>query len=335
MCLFPKLISNPKYKATKKNGGNIPPVSDERVKLVPIGCNKCLECRKQKGREWRTRLAEQLKETPEAKFVTFTFSTDSLEDLSQIIFENQPTIEGYDIDNEIATLAVRRFLERWRWKHKKSVKHWLITEVGGGRYEHMHIHGILFTNATKDTITDTWGYGFTFIGDYVNQTTINYITKYLTKTDEKHPNFIPRILTSKGIGSRYTKIRQGDWLKNKFKAEETNEAYRLPDGTKTNLPIYYRNKIYTEEEREKLWLIKLDKQKRYILGQEVDISENEDEYWAGLKEAQKKNKRMGYGGNEQTWEEQEYEKQRRKLKLKERMNKKNNKKNKKEREGGG
>ena len=39
---------------------------------------------------------------------------------------------------------------------------------------------------------------------------------------------------------------------------------------------------------------------------------------------------MGYGGNEQTWEEQEYEKQRRKLKLKERMNKKNNKKNKEE-----
>ena len=34
MCLYPKLIKNPKYKANKKNGGNIPAVFDERVKLV-------------------------------------------------------------------------------------------------------------------------------------------------------------------------------------------------------------------------------------------------------------------------------------------------------------
>ena len=86
MCLYSRLIDNPKYKPNGKNRGIVPPVSDFRVNYVPIGCGNCIECRKQKGRAWKTRLAEQLKETPQAKFITFTFSTDSLEDLSQIIF---------------------------------------------------------------------------------------------------------------------------------------------------------------------------------------------------------------------------------------------------------
>ena len=35
MCLYPRLIKNRKYIANKKNGGNIPPVSDLRVLMVP------------------------------------------------------------------------------------------------------------------------------------------------------------------------------------------------------------------------------------------------------------------------------------------------------------
>ena len=37
---------------------------------------------------------------------------------------------GYEKDNNIATLSVRRFLERWRKEFKRSVRHWLITELG-------------------------------------------------------------------------------------------------------------------------------------------------------------------------------------------------------------
>ena len=58
MCLYPKLISNKKYTANKKNGGNIPPILDNRVLLVPVGCGKCMECLKQKAREWQIRMSE-------------------------------------------------------------------------------------------------------------------------------------------------------------------------------------------------------------------------------------------------------------------------------------
>ena len=50
MCLYPRLIKNPKYKENKKNGGVIPAFLDERVLAVPIGCGECIECRKQKRR---------------------------------------------------------------------------------------------------------------------------------------------------------------------------------------------------------------------------------------------------------------------------------------------
>ena len=60
MCLYPKLIKNRKYIANKKNGGNIPPVSDLRVIMVPVGCGKCIECKKKKSREWSIRLQEEI-----------------------------------------------------------------------------------------------------------------------------------------------------------------------------------------------------------------------------------------------------------------------------------
>ena len=66
--------------------------------------------------------------------------------------------------------------------------------------------------------------------------------------------------------------------KNKFKHKDTNELYTTRTGTKLPLPIYYRNKIYTEEEREKLWIHKLNDGTKYVCGEKVNIN-NEIEYF--------------------------------------------------------
>ena len=55
-------------------------------------------------------------------FVTLTFSNESIIALSNEIGDNEA--------NDIASLAVRRFTERWRKKYKKAPRHWLITELG-------------------------------------------------------------------------------------------------------------------------------------------------------------------------------------------------------------
>lgn len=295
MCLYPKLVKNKRYAITKKNNGIVPECTDERTRMIPVGCGKCIECKKKKKHEWQVRLNEEIK-TNFGKFVTLTFSNESLIELQKVI--------GKEECNAVATIAVRRFLERWRKKYKKSVRHWLITELGHENTERIHLHGILFTEIEDQIIRELWKYGEIWVGDYCNEKTINYIIKYVTKNDERHKGYEPIILTSPGIGSGYVKTRAAKF--NKFKDKETREYYVLPNGTKTNLPIYYRNKLYTEEERLKLWSNKLDEEVRYVLGKEISVKDSHQEYFKILKGATELNKRLGFGDDSKEWQKKEY-----------------------------
>jgi len=270
MCLYPKLIQNRKYLPNKKNGGIAPQWKDDRTLFVPVGCGKCIECMKQKSREWAVRLQEDIRQYNNGKFVTLSFSDDSLNKLEEELTQEYK-LTGYTLDNAVAKLAVRRFLERWRKKHKKSIRHWLITELGQTNTERLHIHGILFTDELED-INKIWKYGNVWIGSYVNEKTINYIVKYLYKTDTKHKYYTPIILCSKGIGSGY--FNRSDYKINKYNNEKTNEMYTTKSGVKLPLPKYYRNKIYSDDEKESLWINLLNKEKRYVLGLEIDAKNN-------------------------------------------------------------
>lgn len=317
MCRFPRLIINPKYKPNKKNGGQVPPVLDDRVKYVPIGCQRCMDCKRQKANNWRTRLIEDIKTSGKAWMITLTFNTESIKHIASYI---NPDIDGYERDNAIATQAVRWYLERWRKKYKKSQRHWLVTELGTQRYEHIHLHGIIWcTEEELNTVKEIWKYGYVYDGqynmekriNYVNERTMNYIVKYITKMDFKHKYYNPIILTSAGIGKTYTETAQA--RRNKFKGTETLETYRTGTGNKIALPIYWRNKIYSDEEREKLWLQRLDQQIRWVNGTKIDISKGEERYYKLLKLAQEENNRLGYGNDEKDWNRIEYERIRRNM----------------------
>lgn len=308
MCLYPKLIKNKKYEANKKNGGNVPPVIDQRTLLVPIKCGKCIECMKQYSREWTVRLNEDIRTKQEIQFVTLTFSDESIQELTNDIWEENPNLHGYELDNKIAKMGVRRYLERWRKKYKKSVKHWLVTELGHNGTENIHIHGLIYTKE-KEGIEKIWKYGYVYIGDYVNERTINYMCKYITKIDKKHKEYKPKILASAGIGKKYAERIDGK--ENRYKGEETREYYTTRQGIKLPLPIYLRNKIYNEEEREKLWIQKIEKNERYVMGAKIDTSKGLEEYQGALKEARRTNKQLGYGNDTKNWEREDYEEKQR------------------------
>lgn len=307
MCLYPRFILNRKYLPNKKNVGTPPECTDPRAKMVPVGCGKCIECLTQKARAWSVRLQEEIRSNKQGQYVTLTFSNESIAELTKEI----DGLDGYELDNEIAKLAVRRFLERWRKKYGVSVKHWLVTELGHQGTENIHLHGLIFTDNKQD-IQEIWKYGFTYIGEYVNEQTINYIVKYISKQDKHHLYYNPRILTSPGMGSAYT--QRPDATLNQFKGEQTKEAYSTRQGYKLNLPIYYRNKIYSEEQKEKLWLQKLDKNVRWIRGHRIDVSKGEDRYFRILKYNQAENERLGYGNNSIDWNRKNYERHLRNLK---------------------
>ena len=304
-------MANKKWIPNKKNNYNPPECKDERLKFVAVGCGKCVECKRQRSRGYAVRLQEEIKTDKSGQYVTLTFSNEAIQELAEGI-----EIDGYERDNAIAIKAVRRFLERWRKRTKKSVKHWLITELGHEGTENIHLHGIIFTNE-KEKIETTWQYGFVRIGEYVNNRTVNYCIKYVTKQDGDHKFYEPKILSSPGIGRNY--INRADSKRNLYRpGGETRETWVADNGKKLNLPTYYRNKIYTEEEREKLWIEKLDKGERYVLGIKA---ENMEHYWAMVNEARAKNDWLGFGNNEKNWDRIIYENNLRNLKFRERITK--------------
>lgn len=296
-----------------KNGGKPPIIQDIRTKYVPVGCGNCIECRKQKARAWQVRLNEEIKIHNCKYFVTLTFSEENLEKLCKEIHTSEC--------NAIAGIAIRRFLERWRKKHKKSLKHWLITELGHTGTERIHIHGLIFSDKeiTQEKLQKYWSYGYADTGKYVNSRTISYIIKYVTKIDNDHKQYKAEIFCSAGLGKNYLSSRSAE--ARKYKPLKTIEYYTLPNGQKVNLPIYYRNKLFTEEEREKLWLEKMEKQEIYVRGIKCDISTEEGykEYLQILETQQEDNIKLGFGNDSKEWSKKDYNVTLRKLNAKSKL----------------
>lgn len=288
-------------------------------------------------------MAEELRHNKNGVMVTLTFSNESIRELHKDCkyklkikpFKKWPykfhvkqykkpvkeefNLQGYALDNAIATLAVRRFNERWRKTENKALRHWLVTELGHNGTENIHLHGIVWTDK-REIIASKWKYGYVFLGNFVNERTVNYIVKYVSKLDLKHKTYKSITLSSPGIGKAYTDRHES--RKNKYIEGNTDETYRMRNGGKVGLPIYYRNKIYSEEERERLWLEKLDKEERYVDKTKVDVSTKEGmiEYFNLVRHAREKNNKLGYGCEMRDWNREKYENEIRRIKIMTRIN---------------
>lgn len=276
MCLYPTFLKNPKYKPNKKNKGKPPICTDRRLFYIPVKCGCCIECRKEKQREWRVRLEEELR----SNFGYFTTLTISPEGIKEI--EEKTSLKWEENPNEIATKALRLFLERVRKETKKSIKHWCVTELGEKK-DRIHLHGIFFGQKSAELIRKHWKYGFVFIGDYCNTRSINYMSKYMLKVDIKHPTFKQIVLASAGIGAGYFKRSAYLWQKQNYENIDV-ATYTFRNGTKMAMPKYYKNKIFTEKEREKMWINNLNRGLLWIYGEKVKADDwktidNLRRYW--------------------------------------------------------
>ncbi len=275
MCLYTIRIRNKHFLPTKKNDFNPPECTDERLRYVEVPCGKCYECRKKKARDWGIRMQEELKVNKEAIFFTGTFTDERINLLS----------EKYNIDkdnvNLIATKEVRLFLERMRRVNGgKSVKHWIVTEKGHQNTRRIHIHGIFWGKNRRDLsliLKKCWIAGYCYQGTYVSAKTINYITKYMTKTDLDNPDFVGIVLASPGLGAKFVESYNAKRCKYVVPdgLKKTIETYKYRDGREAYLPKYYRDKIYTEEQRELLWIQKMEEGYSFVMGEKIDTSTEE------------------------------------------------------------
>lgn len=283
MCIYTTKILNKRFLPTKKNWWRPPVCPDERLRYVEVECGYCHECLQKKGREWRIRNYEQLKETPTAVFFTGTFTDERIEYLSK-----KYNIDKKDV-NKIATKEVRLFLERIRkYNNGKSVKHWIVTEKGHTSTRRIHIHGIFYgeNEHTKQSLTwllrNQWKAGYCYNGKYVNERTINYVSKYLTKLDEVNKDYHGIVLCSKGLGKGYVERNRERF---EWKEENTKTYYHTSKGTNIALPRYYKEKAFTEEQRQLLWIYRENSGEKYVNGFKVIVKNEENlNYYNKLKE---------------------------------------------------
>lgn len=298
MCLFPKLVPNPRYKPNKRNKGRPPKPRDERLRWITAACGRCEQCRKQKANEWTFRLNIELQKGAPAHFMTMTFSEESLS-----------SFHSSDA-NEVATEAVKLFRKRWYKKFGESVRYWLITELGHDNTERLHLHGIIWTDQDKETIEKIWSYGWVDTGEYVNSKSVSYIVKYVTKIDQDHPEFIGKIFCSPGIGKEYC---QRSEIKRIHK--DKIEYVKTPKGFKVGMPMYFKNKIYSERERENMWLERLEKGQRFVNGIKFDTTTRQGmkDFLNALEYAQKQSVKLG--NLTDPWNRKSYEKSRKNLEI--------------------
>lgn len=311
---------NKKYTVTEKNGGcvPIPPIIgndeygrniyDERVLYVEIPCGQCIECRQAKAREWTIRLNEELHEWKYKYMITLTFEP---KELAKILKERK--IEEC---NAAVGYAVRHSLEYWRKDHKKSLRHWYISEMGHDNSERIHAHGIIFCNEPLEYEKiersgdgwrgrwKYWKYGMVHVGDYCTERTVNYIVKYVTKIDNDHKGFIGQIFASPGIGKRFLEHQYSQTYK--YRPGDTKGYYTLNNGAKVKLPVYYKNKLHNEDERELIWRDFMDEKKQTIAGNTYPESLPGATTQNILNKAQEVNKFNGYGDDSQEWRKKPY-----------------------------
>lgn len=292
-------MKNPRYTINKKNKGIVPIPRDKRLRYIKTACGWCKECRAKIARDWLIRLTEEIKTNKNAKFVSLSLSVESIIELEKDMYATEyrgiSEYKGETDVNLLASFAIRRWTERYRKKHKKAPRHFLITELGHKNSERIHLHGLIW--AKEEDIKNSWKYGNVDIGEWVDGRTINYITKYITKIDEVHEGYKQAIFTSKGMGKEYIE-KNRTW--HKFNGKETRTKYKLKDGREIELPRYYKEKLWNEDEREILYLKTLDENIISLGGEKIKNNISLEEFNQKLKSVRENNKRAGYGNNKTT-----------------------------------
>ena len=149
-------------------------------------------------------------------------------------------------------------------------------------------------------LKDNWIAGYSYNGKYVNEKTINYVAKYLTKDDMDNKDFTGKILVSPGLGRKY--VERGKEI-NKFKEEKTKEEYRFKNGAIAPMPKYYKNKLYTENQRELLWIYRQEEGYSYIMGEKIPVKTEKDEKdLEDIKEFYRQRNERIHFDNERLWE---------------------------------
>lgn len=218
---------------------------------VYVPCSKCYVCKNKRIAAWAFRLKYHARVNPLAYFVTLTYNTEHV----PITKNGYLTVRQKDLQN---------FFKKLRRNHPKDgypISYYAASEYGT-KHSRPHYHIILF-GCNDQEITKAWttdgrtnteiqALGDIYFGT-VEGGSIGYVLKYICKPpepkkharDDREPT---KSYMSKGIGKNYL----SDAMKEYHKSDLANRVCVQEETQKISMPKYYKDKIYTSE--EKGWL---------------------------------------------------------------------------------
>lgn len=234
---------------------------------ISVPCGYCLECKGRRVAGWSFRLMKESEVSTSSLFVTLTYTSDKI----PILPNGQTTLCKKDLQD---------FFKRLRKNQKARIKYYACGEYGGHTWR-PHYHIIMFNASNRDAIETAWGNGSIHVGK-VNELTTQYTLKYISKNG-KIPAFNGDLrqrefsLMSKKMGMSYLSRNMKKW----HKADLLNRMY-CPglDNIKVPMPRYYKEKIYTRIQRQKIAnsvIGKIDLERSKLtpkLCEEKDIQDN-------------------------------------------------------------
>lgn len=218
---------------------------------IPVPCGKCPNCLKRRISGWSFRLMQEEKISMSAHFITLTYDT-----------QHVPITRNGFMD--IRKRDVQLFFKRLRKSmaktevtktknpvHTLPIKYYVAGEYGG-KTKRPHYHAIIF-NCKPELIEAAWQLGSVHYGQ-VSVASVGYTLKYMSKpkkipmhkNDDRTPEFS---LMSKGLGASYLSANAKNWHMANL---DDRMHLIIEDGKKIAMPRYYKDKIYTEEQRKRI-----------------------------------------------------------------------------------
>lgn len=272
-----------------------PLLIQKKLVTYEVPCGHCYQCQQKRRSEWTARLLIEHKEYPNAYFITLTYDEENIKKLDYVEEVDLYLPKKSDYQN---------FLKRFRKKYE--CRYYGVHEYGTKTYRN-HYHIILFLQDEKAKITnkiinDIWGLGNTTI-DKANQARMHYMTKYLNKPYRQYNVTLDKLQEIEDYVTYTKELKQhilyhytfnfmslkpalGSSLFNNKPLIKYIRDTALRNGyypslkliTKTfPLPRYYIKKIFTEDERNKIYRLGLKNKSKQELLQANELNLTLDE----------------------------------------------------------
>lgn len=214
---------------------------------VPVPCNRCPPCKINRVNSWVFRLLQEEKLHAHAHFVTFTYDTHCVP-ISPNGFMTLKKSDFQDYMKRLRNLCPGQ-----------TLKYYAVGEYGT-KNSRPHYHAIIFGVDDPNKFADAWmlkgqSLGGVYIGK-VSSNSIAYTMKYIDKSnfkrkhkrDDREPEFP---LMSQGLGKNYLTPEIIAY----HQADKSRLYCTREGGHKIALPRYYKQKLYSEDDRKQQALL--------------------------------------------------------------------------------